>query len=478
MAGRGGPLLPPPPPPPPGHFGPGGPPGGRGVGGLRPPGMQGEQPFQLPIRPPASSTRYVDLTQPVPLDEDACKERLTTHKAISIRKAIPADGKKEKATWLKCNHTEESLAREEIMKQIKKLNDGHNLAEKRQKLSLAEKRKKLSLEEKRQQLSVTEKKQKLKPHQQSQVTKVIDDLRARDGDPNFEWTLVQIDQEFQPAPKGQKETTVITVYAKKAPRPDINPSYLYHAIEKVKTERMKPQPQPQPQPHPHPQPQPQSQPQPQPSASPVKVGGKTSGKRGRKKYHDDTSSYTTSSSDSDGRSDYSSSANTTISSRSGTHSGRYNHGGRRSRSRSRPREHRRSYIIDDRVPASLVQRVQPPYSPVQPVQPPYSPVQPVQPLYAPKVPRAGPAPEDLAAAYQAGKIDADAERFGLDRYVPPRARPIVYNGYGDRYPLDPRYPDDRHAGELRQQEEDRVWRREREKYVDPFAPRLNYRRYP
>jgi hypothetical protein len=45
-----------------------------------------------------SSTCFVDLTQRVPLDEDACTKKLTTYKAISIRRALPTDGKKENAT--------------------------------------------------------------------------------------------------------------------------------------------------------------------------------------------------------------------------------------------------------------------------------------------------------------------------------------------------------------------------------------------
>lgn len=387
--------------------------------------MQGGQPFPPPMRPPMSSTHFVDLTQRAPLDEDACKKKLTTYKAISVRRALPPDGKKDKATWAKCNHTEELLTQEEIMKQIKKLNDVRSPLDKRQNLS------------------VTEKKQKLRTYQQSQVSKVIDDLRVRDGNPDYEWTLVQIDQKFQPAPRNQKETTVITVYAKRAPRPDINPGHMYQAIEKAKAERMKEMNKP-------------PQPLPERIDEPILVsGGKKSGKKGKKKYHDDTSSFSTSSSDSESDSDYSSSANTTISSRSGRHSRRYSHGGRRARSHSRPREHRRSYIIDSRVPTSPVL---------------------LQPPYVPDVPRAGLTPEDVAAAYQAGKIDADAERFGLDRYVAPRVRPIVYNGYSDRYPVDIRYPDDRYADELRQREEDRILRRER--YVDPFAPRPFYRRYP
>lgn len=80
------------------------------------------------------------------------------------------------------------------MKQIKKLNDVRFAMDKRQKLS------------------VTEKKQKLRNYQQSQVSKVIDELRLQEANPNYEWTLVQMDQKFKPVSKNQKETTVIEAH--------------------------------------------------------------------------------------------------------------------------------------------------------------------------------------------------------------------------------------------------------------------------
>jgi hypothetical protein len=374
-----------------------------------------------------NSIHFVDLTPRAPLDEDACRKKLTTYKAVSIRRAIPPDGKKGKATWAKSNHTEESMTQEEMIRQLKKLNDFHSPMEKHK-------------------LSVTEKKQRLRPFQQHQVTKVIDNLKSQEREASFEWTLAQIDQKFQPAPRGKKETTVITVYAKRAPQPNIDPIHLWNMIEKAKADRIKEQ-QIKDQ-----QRMAQLQNPPQQETVSVMVSSskdKKPVKRGGKKYHDDSSSYTASTGNSGSDSDYDSSTNTTISSRSARHSRRYNHGGQRSRSHSRRREHRKSLIIDDRVPTSPLLRLQPPF--------------------VPDVPRAVHTAEEVAAAYQAGKIDADAERFGLDRYAAPRPRPLVYNEYADRSPLHIQYSEDRYTEELRQRDEDRIrrredlWRREEDK---------------
>lgn len=159
----------------------------------------------------------------LPLDEDACRKRLTTYEAFSIRKVLPPSQKKDKdkkdksnedtkdrSTWAKSEHTRESWTQEEIVKQIKMLNESH---------------------------SVTERKQKLRHFQQSQVNSVLEGLKAAEYDDNFEWSLAQINQKFQPVGR-QKETTVITVYAKRSPRRDVNAVDLYRFFEKCRDDKM------------------------------------------------------------------------------------------------------------------------------------------------------------------------------------------------------------------------------------------------
>ena len=258
--------APPPPPPPP---------------NVRPPPPPGQQQFQLPIRQPVSSTRYVDLTRVAPLDEDTCKKKLTSYQATSIRKISPRDPKKDITSWEKTEHTKEALSQEEIAKQIKKLNEGP---------------------------SVAEKKQKLRFYMQSQVNQVLDQLKEVDQDPNFEWSLAQIDQKFQPViqkKEKKKETTVLTVYAKRTPRREVNVIALYQTIEAWKAEKAAQMTRP-------------LQPLPQ---EPMRANGigilKPPKNRKDKRYHEDSSSYSSYTSETDSDLGYSSSENTTISSRSG-----------------------------------------------------------------------------------------------------------------------------------------------------------------
>jgi hypothetical protein len=371
------------------------------------------------------------------MDDDTCRKKLTSYAAYSIRKAASPDKKKDgkkkdgktkdgkrkdntkndTTTWATAEHTKEAWSQEEITKQVKKLNEGH---------------------------SVAEKKQKLRHWQQRQVTQVLDRLNNTEPDLHFEWSLAQFDQKFHPVGK-QKETTVITVYAKRAPRSDANVKVLYN-MENMKKERIGIQ---------------IVQPNPQQMQEPIEVDGgfvKIS-KCGKGKKYDDSSSYSGHSSDTDSGTGYSSSENTSISTRSGRHSKRYSHRGRRSRSRSRRREHRRVSYIDSRAPGSPVLHL---------------------PAYVPDAPRAVAAPVEMAAAYQAGRNDADAERLGLDRFAPPRERAIVSHGvldryHLDRYPLDTRYADERYADELRLGDEERMRQRDLERRVsrlvnNPFAP--------
>lgn len=455
MSNRVQPPPPPPLPPSARHFAGAAPQvvriGGPPQPNIRPPVQPVQQPQQQPQQqqPPqqqqqirqVNSTRYVDLTPRAPLDEDACRKKLTTYDATSIRKVTPLDVKKDKPTWAKTEHTKEALSQEEMAKHIKKLNEGD---------------------------SVTEKKQKLRPFQQKQVSRVIDALKTVEHDNNFDWSLVQIDQKFQPVGK-KKETTVITVYAKRAPRSDINALHLFNSIENMKNrERERAAQMAQAaeaaqaaQAFQAAQMAPMNRP-------PMPRGADQNGariasipRRKGRRYHDDTSTYSGFTSETESDLDYSSSDNTSISSRSGRRSRRY-HRDRRSRSHSRHREHRRDYHHD--APAS-------PSYPRFPLAP-----------YAPEVPRTSTEDIRVAAAYHAGKIDGDAERYGYpERFPLTRGRPLLTTGLGERYPLVDRFAEERYEAELRLREEDRLRRREldMERRVqeqarlvnNPFVPR-------
>ena len=454
MAGRGPGPNPPPPPPPPaparqggGGGGGGGPPpfirvdgGGPPRPDIRPPGPPPPPAgFQPPPRQPIQSTRVVDITPRKPLDEDSCRKRMTNYEAYIIRKIVPRDSK-EKSTWAKSEITKEALSQEDIIRAVRKLNESRR--------------------------SVHDKKNALMRFQQGQVTRLIDELMTHDNDTNFEWSLAQLDPKTFTNKKGQKETSTITVYMKRAPLKDLNPIGLFNAIERNKQVRLEQMNRPPPRPEPARGSDPNGV---------INVGemGRGNGRnngggprrlnRPKKKYHDHSSASSQySSSDSESDSEYSSDGHTTISTHSARHSRRYKNNGR---NQSRRREHRRKYYVDERI-LSPERRLSLPYR---------------TPRYVPDVPSLRqPALDPVAAAYQAGRVDAGAERLSLDRYhrrslAEPAAivsyerpferlervysEPIRYIDRGE----DVRYFDDREEEYLRRDERRR---REAEEYMD------------
>ena len=158
------------------------------------------------------------------MDDDSCRKKLTSYEVYTIRKVVPHDPK-EKATWAKSTITKETLSQEDISKALNRL-------------------------EKTKQ-TVLDKKADLMQFQQGQVDRLMDELKANEHDPNFEWALSQIDRKQLKNKKGQRETTSLTVYVKRAPLKDLNPVGLFTALERNKLERLaqinRPPPPPQPQ---------------------------------------------------------------------------------------------------------------------------------------------------------------------------------------------------------------------------------------
>merc|ERR1711939_835795 len=443
MATQGGP---PPPPPPPGQFRP--PPQQGGPAPPRPQGGQGPPPqqFMLPIRQPLQqSTRIQDITPPMILNEAACLKKLTTYAAYTIRKVAPRDAK-ERPTWARAEVIEEKFPQEEVSKQIKKLNESKR--------------------------TVTDKKTALAPFQQGQITSLLDDLGSKEMDPNFQWSLVQISTREKPvssrttSKKSLYETVTMTVFVKRAPGRDVNPIQLFQTLERIKADRLRGPPPPGfvqlnngGPPHGGNHSKPLIMKQPQKGAkhrTPKKYHGRSSSSSGSS----DSGSY-----DSDSMSESatdSASLGTSISAESKRH--RRNSKGAKGATRrhSFHRESRSKYYLEARSPSPpRHHRASDAFGGIPPQHRPY----------APDVPRAVPGVDPITSAYQAGKEDAMAERFGADRFAQQaqqiaqpvvqvveriiEPRPVV--SYGRMEPpfaerprlIEPRYIDDRYVDDLR-----------------------------
>jgi len=329
---------------------------------LPPPGMR----MQLPSRP--QTTRIQAITPPKVMDASACLKKLTTYAAYTIRKCPPWE--QEKPTWARSEVIEERIAQDDLLKQVKKLEDKGK--------------------------SVSDKRKALAPNQHGQITALIDDLAGKEGDPSFEWTLAQLDSVQKPVnSKNQSrsrkplyETVTMMAYLRRAPRKDLDPVVLYQQIEKKRMESMRPPPGPPPPPI--------MQTSAVPSGALTIHGGdkKASKSRRPKKYIEGDAYSTDDSFDSDTDSGSSSdsvfsSNDTSISSKSRSRSRRHSHS-----------RHRGPY------------RYSPPPERIRP----YVPVR--IPLQSP------PAFDPVTAAYQAGMADAEAERYSFDRVVRPAERVI------------------------------------------------------
>lgn len=448
------PMGPPPPPPAPGQRGgqrPPQPPPGVPIPRPPPPGgmpvMQ-----QLPIR---QSIRIQDITPPMIMDEKACLKKLTTYAAYTIRKCPPRDPKKERrGTWARAEIIEEHWPQEDILKQVKKLGESRR--------------------------SVADKTKVLAPNMQNQITTLVDGLASGERDRAFEWSLVQLDTVQKPVSlrNGKKgglyETVTMSVFVKRSPRKDLNPIILFENIERSKAERMQPPPQPQAPPNNGP---------PQGFTQIIDMskegGGKGKGEKGRSKSrekqyhkHDDSSSGDSSSSDTDSGSGSSHTGSdsllTSISSKSLGHRRHRSHDKKPYRSHSRHREPRRYYVDSPRAHSpELHFHSADAYGGVP------------RP-YVPDVPRlvpAAPVFDPVAAAYQAGKDDRDAERFGtadriierpvervIERVIEPRPVPVISYGRPEPRYAEPRF-DDRYVDDLRL-EEDFLRRRDAEEYIE------------
>ncbi|OBT76957.1 hypothetical protein VF21_04162 [Pseudogymnoascus sp. 05NY08] len=240
MANRAG--LPPPPPnhgfqqAPPGMV-QGGPPMNRPQQPQQPRQPVYQQNFQqggpIPAYRPDTvinaSTRIHDIRPEKTESESFCKKQLTSYEVYTILPNNDDDGKdskgskgnkdsksskdkkkdkddakpKKRERWAKVTINQESYPTENIIKTIQKLDAGK--------------------------LSIAEKKAKLFPNQSMQVTNILDGkiMTEREGQ-FFEWVLAQLHREESTNSKtGNKETTSMTIYLKRAPLPHIDVIQLY-----------------------------------------------------------------------------------------------------------------------------------------------------------------------------------------------------------------------------------------------------------
>ncbi|KAF4621893.1 hypothetical protein G7Y89_g14452 [Cudoniella acicularis] len=188
---------PPPPPPPP-------PPSGCGPR------------FIPPLREQVNSTRVIDITPRTLLDAPTSRMNLTSYSLYTIKKTVPTNPR-EKSTWARAEVVEEKLVRSEIISRIRKLNGGRE--------------------------SVGEKKASLQPFQQGQISSLLDDLATREHDPNFEYSLVQLDIKKRLISKVPKkmETVSMSIYVSRTPLEGLDPIILEHNIERNRIERLQAQ---------------------------------------------------------------------------------------------------------------------------------------------------------------------------------------------------------------------------------------------
>jgi hypothetical protein len=216
--------------------------------GQRPPQQQGfpqQPPMQPKFFPPPlnSTTRLSDITPRVEITEEFCRRQLTSYDVYSLRKAEPLksrnfqenkkdnDTKKQKKgskrpsgpkpDWQRVVISQDILDQDVILKKINYLNN---------------KGKK----------SITDKKAELSPHMNRQVNDLLDDKNNSEFDPAFTWTLSQLDRQTSENKETKRwETDTLTLYLKRAPRPEINVIVVYKHIERAKLQQGQPPPPPQ-----------------------------------------------------------------------------------------------------------------------------------------------------------------------------------------------------------------------------------------
>jgi hypothetical protein len=156
-----------------------------------------------------------DISPPKITTEDDSRKRLVTYTSHTLRKCPPVNPDiNPRGTWAKVQVIQDSFTQEDIVIQLQKLAKNRR--------------------------SVIDKCKGLAPNQQGQVTSLLDDLRCKERDLDFEWSLVQIDSVLKQVPRenirtiNQVETVTLTVYAKRSLRREITATSKLRALEEAK----------------------------------------------------------------------------------------------------------------------------------------------------------------------------------------------------------------------------------------------------
>jgi hypothetical protein len=102
-------------------------------------------------------------------DQETCRRLLTSYEAHTIRK-LPGDGR-QKSTWGIAKLVREPWSQADISTRMRLLSESGSMRR-----------------------TVTEKKAALFPHQQGQISKLLDDLNGQELDASFEWVLAELDR--------------------------------------------------------------------------------------------------------------------------------------------------------------------------------------------------------------------------------------------------------------------------------------------
>ena len=151
-------------------------------------------------------------------------EQYTSFELYAIRKAPVMDEQKEKTTWAKAEITKESFDQKDIIERINQLD--------------------------RSQGPVAAIKEALFPFQQGQVNQLLVERNEAEVDQKFEWSIVQISRKERTIKHGRKETTLMNVFLKRAPRRGVNLLTLQSDLTKTAMHQVKPFPNPPPPPPP------------------------------------------------------------------------------------------------------------------------------------------------------------------------------------------------------------------------------------
>ncbi|KAI9733175.1 MAG: hypothetical protein M1818_007293 [Claussenomyces sp. TS43310] len=165
-----------------------------------------------------NSTRISDLTPRPVQDDDFHRKKLTSYEVYALTKDdtgarsskdknFRRDRKDEEPSWGRVAVSKILYSQDDIAKKVKTLNEGHK--------------------------KVTDKFGKLFPHQQAQVSNLLQSRSQEELDPSFEWSVGQLEQNIITNKRtGKRETATLIAYLKRAPKQEVNVTMLYHSLQR------------------------------------------------------------------------------------------------------------------------------------------------------------------------------------------------------------------------------------------------------